>query len=335
MNNNGYSKFVLKKISSLPRVDIDKPKFDQSTYIGRAKHFFLLTNPLNILATGAQLERARGIVENYRAGRDVPEAYTIEDVWKAKYLYDSAFHPETGEKSILIGRMSAQMPMNMIITGCMMTFYKTNTAVVFWQWINQTFNAIVNYTNRSGKSEIKTGKIIKCYCLATGGAVATALSLNRVAAQAHPLIGRIVPLAAVAAANCINVPMMRYEEIRNGIAVMDQKNQQVSVSKRVAVLGIFAVIVSRISMCVPPMTLIPVMVNNMTKENGFLTKYPSLNMPFQVITCGLFLTVTTPLGCALYNQRQTIKVKRLEIEVQEQIYKKDPTIEEVWYNKGL
>lgn len=54
------------KMAHVGRIDIDHPRYDQSTFIGRAKHFLITTNPLNVLATDAELDHAKSIVERYR-----------------------------------------------------------------------------------------------------------------------------------------------------------------------------------------------------------------------------------------------------------------------------
>ncbi|KAJ6649853.1 Sideroflexin-1-3 [Pseudolycoriella hygida] len=320
---------------SLPKVDLTKPQYDQSTYLNRAKHFFLVTNPLNVFATNDELERAKRIVHDYRAGKDVPECKSVEELWAAKYLYDSAFHPETGEKMILFGRMSAQVPMNTLITGLMMTFYKTTPAVVFWQWANQTFNALVNYTNRSGSTPLSTTQLASSYVMATGGALGTALTLNRLAKNMRPIYGRLVPLAAVAAANCINIPMMRNNELKDGILLTDENNNSLECqSKTAAVQGISSVVLSRIGMACPGMILTPVAVQYLTNK-GFFKRYPWANTPIQLGLVGAILIFATPLGCALFSQTASINVSSLEPEIQEKVKAKNSDLQVVYYNKGL
>lgn len=316
----------------MSRVNIDEPRWDQATYEGRAKHFFTITNPMNLLCTPAQLDSAKVVVDKYRKG----EALNIseDDLWRQKNIYDSAFHPDTGEKMTMVGRMSAQVPMNMTITGCMLTFYKTTPAVVFWQWINQSFNAVVNYTNRSGDSPISVQQLGTSYVLATGGALGTALGLNSLVKSLPPLIGRLVPFTAVAAANCINIPMMRMKELQDGVTLLDQNGNKVGQSKKAATRGIAAVWISRVMMAAPGMVL-PAILMNALEKRGTLRRMPWISAPLQVALCGFCLTFATPACCALFPQKASIAVASLEPEVQEEIRKLPNAPDIVYYNKGL
>uniref|UniRef100_A0A672TP83 Sideroflexin-3 n=1 Tax=Strigops habroptila TaxID=2489341 RepID=A0A672TP83_STRHB len=377
---------------SLPAtINIREPRWDQSTFQGRAKHFFMVTDPRNLLLSGATLEEARRVVEDYRAGR-IPPGLTEDQLWKAKYIYDSAFHPDTGEKMLLVGRMSAQVPMNMTITGCMLTFYRylsiphprrcgvgktplgatswlwgeagthvpyptahpccrhkggipqchqhlplsgrTTPAVLFWQWVNQSFNAVVNYTNRSGDAPITPSQLGTAYVSATTGAVVTALGLKSLTKHLPAIIGRYVPFAAVAAANCINIPLMRQRELKLGIPVTDENGNRLGESTAAAQKAIFQVVVSRIGMAAPAMAIPPVIMNALEKR-AFLKRYPYLNAPLQVGLVGFCLVFATPLCCALFPQKSSMPVSRLEPEVQARIREKDPQMETVYFNKGL
>jgi len=315
-----------------PKINLDVPRYDQSSYWGRARHFFITTNPLNLLATSADLDEAKAKVDSYKRG-ELPDV-SEDEIWAAKHLVDSAFHPDTGEKMFIPGRMSAQVPFNMTITGCMMTFYKTTPAVVFWQWVNQSFNAVVNYTNRSGDSPIPLSTLGTSYCAATTAALTAALGLNSVTKNLPPLVGRLVPFCAVAAANTVNIPLMRRMELQQGIMLETEDGVKVGESVTAAKTGISMVTMSRIGMAAPGMVLIP-MIMNKFESQGLFKRYPKANAPLQVFLVGLILTFATPLCCAIFEQKASINVSDVEPHIQEKLKSlpNPPTV--LYYNKGL
>lgn len=60
-----------------------KPRFDQSTYGGRVKHFIQVTSPLNLFVTSRGLEDAKNLIKDYNAGR-LPANIDPSKLWRAK-----------------------------------------------------------------------------------------------------------------------------------------------------------------------------------------------------------------------------------------------------------
>lgn len=48
-----------------PSVDLSKPRYDQSKYMGRFKHFWETTSFLNVFASSKKLDNAATLVKQY------------------------------------------------------------------------------------------------------------------------------------------------------------------------------------------------------------------------------------------------------------------------------
>eukprot|EP00834_Sanchytrium_tribonematis_P006843 NODE_546_length_6213_cov_1.440301.p5 type:complete len:101 gc:universal NODE_546_length_6213_cov_1.440301:5046-5348(+) len=88
----------------MPYGDLLLPQYDQSTYMGRLKHFLQITSPLNLLASDSQLEYAKMKVIEYQDGK-IDQTISKEDYWKYANLYKATYHPDTNEKIFLPFRM--------------------------------------------------------------------------------------------------------------------------------------------------------------------------------------------------------------------------------------
>uniref|UniRef100_K7FNW2 Sideroflexin-3 n=1 Tax=Pelodiscus sinensis TaxID=13735 RepID=K7FNW2_PELSI len=213
---------------------------------------------------------------------------------------------------------------------------RTTPAVLLWQWVNQSFNAIVNYTNRSGDAPITVGQLGTAYVSATTGAVVTALGLKSLTKHLPSIIGRYVPFAAVAAANCINIPLMgQRKELKFGIPVMDEDGNRLGESRAAARQAITQGGLPRACKSVRGSRSVSPCFCWALEPWECLERYPWLNAPLQVGLVGFCLVFATPLCCALFPQKSSMRVARLEPEVQALLREKAPHAEMVYFNKGL
>ena len=128
--------------------------------------------------------------------------------------------------------------------------------------------------------------------------------------------------------------MMRRVELVEGTPVTTMEGERVGLSKVAAREGITRVTLSRIGMAMPGMVLIPVIVNSLDRRGLFL-RHPRLVAPLQVGLCGLILSVSTPLCCAIFQQKATIELDKLEANIQEKFNHCSVKPEVLYYNKGL
>lgn len=105
-------------------------------------------------------------------------------------------------------------------------------AVVFWQWVNQSLNVAVNYSNANKSVPMNMTEVGTAYAAATTSAVGIAVGLTRMVPRLRSLspgtkatLGRLVPFVSVATAGIVNISCMRWKEIRDGVTVFSRDEE--------------------------------------------------------------------------------------------------------------
>ena len=319
-------------------------KHDISTKLGRLRHWFRIADPLKCFVGEKELRDNQILIDKAASqsvdgvGRFTREEAASLQFKKVQLL--SCIHPDTGDVVPFFARSSAFVVSNIPIVTAMMLSPPTIATTVFWQWVNQTYNAVFNFGNRNASSTITDRQMAESYALACGSSITAALTLrkmtnivfgNRTGLLAS-VANSIVVYGAVAFSSSLNVYCMRKTEMDSGVSVMEPDTMQsVGKSKVAAEMAIRQTIIGRVVYCVPIFFTKPVLEGifsalKILPKNKVLRFFTDLSF----ITFGLWLAV--PVNGCLYPQYSPIGVDKLEPEIKERCGTK---FTHLVYNKGV
>lgn len=310
-------------MNSVPEFDIDASLFDQSSYSGRFKHFLSIIDPRLLAIRDNELNAAQTLLDSFKKNpKLVRESHSNEELWMAKRVIDSAVNSATGEIIHPIARMCAFIPSSVPITLGMLTMTST-PAILGLQWINQSYNAIFNYSHRSEPSRDKT-QILKAYALATVTSCGLALGLNKLARNIRP--PWLISTFAVMTAGSANVAFTRANELQNGVSVFNENGESIGMSKIAGKYAVGYTILSRSVLLPIPLMVVP----------GFLSQFVSrrflggrTSRLVDVVCIVAAQAVALPACVAAFPQKLTLRRDQLEPEFH------TPKNEVVYVQKGV
>jgi len=325
---------------SRQRIDLSQPRFDQSTFVGRLKHFVDITDVRNMFISQQTLDNALLTLKRYQNGEDIPE----ETVWAAKKVKDSIIHPQTNEKIFFPGRLSCFVPLNTFITaGMLLPNNPTLVTTMFWQWMNQKYNVVMNHSNRNASNVMSNEQITKAYlwacgtsCGIAGGLGEFVKRLKNMAPATKIFVQKFVPFVAVSAAGIVNVFLMRANEMTEGIEITDENGKVLEGGRSPAAgtralsqTALSRLLVPFICLTIPPLFMSKLEQTNLLKRRPMVGKLTNLG----VIVGTLFAAL--PLAIALFPQQSSVPVTKLEPRYHNLRGKDGKLISTAYYNKGL
>ncbi|XP_068436216.1 sideroflexin-5a isoform X2 [Clinocottus analis] len=243
-----------------------RSRFDQNTFFGRFRHFLDVIDPSTLFVPEKRLQESVELLDRFKRGT-LPPGVTDAQLWQAQKIKQAIIHPDTGEKILMPFRMSGFIPFGTPVVVGLLLPNQTLVSTIFWQWLNQSHNACVNYSNRNASKPAPVSKFFLGYLGAVTSAVSIAVGLNvliQKASRFNPttrlLVRRFIPFPAVATANVCNVVLMRHSELSEGISVLDDSGNVVGTSKVAAKHALLETALTRVVLPMPILMLPPIIM---------------------------------------------------------------------------
>ncbi|XP_073729192.1 sideroflexin-5a isoform X3 [Misgurnus anguillicaudatus] len=256
----------MTEASVYPPFRLGESRFDQGSFYGRLRHFLDVIDPRTLFVSERRLCECIKLLDQFKNG-SLPPGVTNAQLWDAQKVKQAIIHPDTGEKIPMPFRMSGFVPFGTPVVVGLLLPNQTLASTIFWQGLNQSHNACVNYCNRNASKPTPMSTFFQGYLGAVSSAVTIAVGLNILIKRAEHfspttklLVQRFIPFPAVASANVCNVVLMRHTELSEGISVLDDKGNVVGTSKLAARHALMETALTRVVLPMPILLLPPLIM---------------------------------------------------------------------------
>lgn len=328
-------------------------RFDQTNYSGRFFRMLLQCDPRLLLYTEEQVRQAKDLIDNHyqqhqqkqgggAGGESTTTTQSDRVLWEAQRLCESAMN-DAGDIVPRPFRMSGFVPYNGPICVAMVSAPST-LSLLFWSWVNQSQNALVNYYNRNASSTMTNETLAQSYVVAVGSALAvafglaTAIQKRYAPAQAQALM-RYVAFPSAVVASSLNCYIVRSPEIESGIPLQNAAGENVAphlTSNVAATQGVYATTASRALLQAPVYFLPPVLLSTLPIFRRYLARAPHMTVPLTTYLLLVSFGVGLPATVAVFPQISAIPASQVEERFR---HLRDPQTnqpyETFYYNKGL
>ena len=239
-------------------------------------------------------------------------------------IVNASIHPDTNKPVPWVMRMCAFVPTNLPIIFGMLMAPPTPMNTAFWQWLNQTYNAGMNYGNRNASSQQTTGDILFGYSAAVTSSISISLFLRKASANFTKnfkggkmvLANAILNYFAVASAGFLNSYCMRMGEMSRGIKIQDENGEDMGISKKSAEKAVLHTSLSRLVLSAPTF-IFPGVTMYALDRMGLIPSARAPKTVLELTVISLSLYTALPLSVSLFPQKSSIRAIDIEPEFRE------------------